>query len=156
MLLFRGLPFRFLQLLAFPWFFALGTSTVDKGSLKAGETLCPIKYFGHFLARPSKRLDCGTRCCFSDAGDRRKEYLYLKGRLGFMKIAVENGHGERSRVQLLLKLTGTVTAVLDLWLGNFGWANVVVPVYVRVLWVLFSALVTETRSPCVSRSASRS
>ena len=31
-LLFRGLPFRFLQLLAFHWFFALGTSTVDNGS----------------------------------------------------------------------------------------------------------------------------
>ena len=32
-----------------------------------------------------------AECCFSDAGDPRKEYLYLKGRLGFMKIAIENG-----------------------------------------------------------------
>ena len=31
-LLFRGLPFRFLQLLAFRRFFALGTSTLDNGS----------------------------------------------------------------------------------------------------------------------------
>ena len=43
----------------------------------------------------------------------------------------------------------------DIWLGTFGWANVPVPVYVRVLWVLFSAfkglLVTATRSPCFRR-----
>ena len=40
-------------------------------------------------------------------------------------------------MQLLLKLAGTETAVLDFWLGNFGWANVAVPVYIRVLQSLF-------------------
>ena len=34
------------------------------------------------------------------------------------------------RLQLLSKFAGTVTAVLDLWLSNFGWANVVIQVRV--------------------------
>ena len=34
-----GLPFRFVPLLALLWFFALGTSTVENRSLKAGETV---------------------------------------------------------------------------------------------------------------------
>ena len=38
------------------------------------------------------------------------------------------GHGERSRLQLLPKLAGTDTAVLDYWLGKIGWAKLAGPV----------------------------
>jgi len=50
-----------------------------------------------------KRMPDGTRidpiiapggfseCCFADAADTENEYLYLKGRQGFLKIAIENG-----------------------------------------------------------------
>ena len=34
------------------------------------------------------------------------------------------GHGERSRSQLLFKLAGTDTAVLEFWLGKFGCTRV--------------------------------
>ena len=34
-----------------------------------------------------------------------------------------SGHGERSRLQLLLKLAGTVTAVFTFWLFKFGCAS---------------------------------
>ena len=32
-----------------------------------------------------------TECCFSNAGDVKKDYHYLKGRLGFIKVAIKNG-----------------------------------------------------------------
>eukprot|EP00746_Dinoflagellata_sp_MGD_P029651 gnl/MRDRNA2_/MRDRNA2_170220_c0_seq1.p1 gnl/MRDRNA2_/MRDRNA2_170220_c0~~gnl/MRDRNA2_/MRDRNA2_170220_c0_seq1.p1 ORF type:complete len:360 (-),score=34.97 gnl/MRDRNA2_/MRDRNA2_170220_c0_seq1:120-1199(-) len=32
-----------------------------------------------------------SECCFSDAGNKHIEYHYLKGRMGFVKIAIENG-----------------------------------------------------------------
>ena len=42
------------------------------------------------------------------------------------------GHGERSRLQLLLKLAGIVTGLLDFSLGKFGWAQLAVPVSLKV------------------------
>ena len=61
------------------------------------------------------------------------------------------GHGERSRLQLLLKLAGTDTEGFPFWLFNL-----VLPVYLRVFLVfcrvIKGVLVPETRSPCFSRS----
>ena len=57
---------------------------------------------------------CGLRAGAREAVPRPRDEAAELGPLGL----------ERSRLQLLLKLAGTLTSVLDFWLGNVGCASV--------------------------------
>ena len=48
-------------------------------------------------------------------------------------MMVDSPPHQPKKKQLLFKFAGTVTAVLNFWLDNFGWTHVAAPVYRRVL-----------------------